>query len=361
MNASVAEEPLLALDLSQKSSVFGRYEHFNLILPVIFLLACVIVAYLESISGAAEGQSKQNIKALIALLGFNSTHTLFTFFICTIVPETRQYIQESWSRKEAWVFIFIGLVVILPLVQLVRLNHWLNEWSEIGVLIVTLILFLQHAIKQTFGLSALYSKQGHLELSEADKHLVQKLQRKESFYFRPLIVLAGVLLTSRFIPQIFTATQIKIFSSLTLLPVIMIFHTVFQYPGKSWTYKKVFLIRLFLYPLIGYSWLAAPALGALHGIEYVSLTLNMLQHSKTKNKQFYSWIMLVSGILMMIPYAIWLAPNLIPHVHLLSDHMLNGIIVTCFTITYLHYFLDGILFRIRNPHVRKALGPLLGL
>ena len=129
---------------------------------------------------------------------------------------------------------------------------------------------------------------------------------------------------------------------------------------EAWSVSRSGLPALFqLRLVIWYFSFPYPALlfavTAAHGFEYLFITRKMLKNSSMK-KDLVSVGALVAVGLVAYPSLRFIFNNYVGEPTVLVLIMMG----LCQTLSYLHYYLDGVVFRFSDPEIRETVGPLLG-
>ena len=355
-------EYLVATSQRRGASIWGSFETLNLSLPFVL----VSIALLLPLVGVKLDSLTKDIAFLVhAYLFLNASHVILTLFLIASLPEARRLIAESWRRRANWIYISLLSVVVLPIIKYADFITHFGRWQNFLVFAIPNIFLYRHAIKQTYGLSLLYNARADTNLSNAGRLKTYELEEQERKFFKAIIFFTVLQSMYRLMPipaHGYLKTTLSVF---TFLPAIMIFWNGLKYEGPLWSNKKTFLARIFLYPLSGFSFLLGFALGAVHGMEYFFLTIKIVLRSHQRNKALLLTIALALVIAIVAPQMIYKAPKFAGYFwsHA-KDWPLaaNGTIVALFfTLDFLHFYLDGILFRMSDPLTRECMGPLLGL
>lgn len=241
-----------------------------------------------------------------------------------------------------------GASVILHVVKKSKLIHvGLLFWNG------------HHVRKQMLGLSLLYDRQ--TVLPEKRDMFREKVEKLIFSIFTATFL--GRLFMSRYFGDtglykfFFWGVVVAEFTLCTALIVWTFFRS-----GAARN-KSIYQIRLFFFPLSSLSILFDYALQAIHGIEYFFLTNKILDQSglpKSKSRNI-----LISGLLLgscvFIPYYVLyfsaaLRKELFGELVPLWALVVLGLAKT---VVFLHFHIDGYLFRFSDPNVRKHIAPLL--
>jgi hypothetical protein len=252
--------------LTKPTKLFGRLEAINLYLPFTFIL---IVAFFL-IRG-----TNLNLRELDYLfiaqqyIFLNATHAFFTFSLIVAVPEVRHFMKLSLKQHSWWVF--LGLVLIFSTILVAYFNRQYYTSPRLLLLpkVIFTYLIARHGIGQTFGLSMQYNAKITPSLNIRNSAAIATLEARERKFYKYLlsIVVCG-LIFNKFLPSL-SAIFFYFLSFAAFLLSIFFYWIVLQYPGKVWLNKKIYFLRIFLYPFSFISHHFIIAIGCLHGVEYL--------------------------------------------------------------------------------------------
>ena len=124
--------------------------------------------------------------------------------------------------------------------------------------------------------------------------------------------------------------------------------------------KVIFLPRLLVYPLLPISIFAATALGAIHGMEYFFVSKRFLSSEKVFSyRKFYS-LGAILFIFMTILTLIYHRSGLLAVLNVQLPEPYSKAIWICLgALSFLHYWLDGQIFKMKDPLVRRYIAPAM--
>ncbi len=354
---------MAALDsaTSKAYRIFGGFEHFNLVLPVVFIVASILTA---SFSYQFSSSEQSLLVFLRMYVFFNATHIFFTFVFLLYLPEGRQLIGEAWNLKKHWFAGFAFLLFFLPLCAILPQLLTLSPLVLFALLFVPKLLFFRHSIGQNFGMSLLYNKEAMTKLSPKEKDRLLKFEKQERLYFKVFIIL---LVTYHFCKDIdFMRGMIHpgIWFVMLTITCTFIIAKIWNFPSKNLLYKKLYSVRLLLYPLTIVSPVAIAGAGAAHGAEYFFLMLSMTKKSSASGRNWARYLLPIMAYFIMVMMVFIYSKEFIPaslkeFTPQFSKVSSLALLALIFTIRHLHYYLDAIIFKISDPLVKESIGPLL--
>lgn len=334
----------------------SRTEKLQLVLPFFF----IILAILEVCGSWHVPNSHQRYWIFTSnILFLNSIHVGFTFMILSALP-----LAQAWRQENQSSFFFIAPSLSLFILFFVFSWFFSKEDDAIGLILALMYRFFgfYHLIKQSLGISLLY-----------DRNFEKQEKRSNDSSFEK-IVFSGLIAVTFF--RCFTefsneyswwsenANSILIhlltFSLLSL--VLLLFANKLIRHSETRLIKWIFLCRLFLLPLSMVSFLGLIGLVATHGVEYAFIIRKMSLSSGIELSSY------LQGFSLVALFTVVTLSLVSTHSGLLSFWVVDGFKgsflhklawVTFSSITFIHYYIDGILFRFKNSWVRENIGPLL--
>lgn len=349
--------------------VFSRPDEFlNLVLPVLFLsLILGEVAFGYSLISDLDKVQTEFIKNVIFL---NLIHNAFSFVVILNFPEIQTWNEGRRRNNQISVrrLLLATFVLFLIFFWLLRV-FYAPDGS--GKLKYPFLIAFGLAIAPTFhtlwqirGISKTYSAQAKAILNES----WHRFDRQETWLFRILLVLSSIQLFfnwhigNEWLPFISDPNWVLIrkilliatLATAALLPTIAICRG-----PKIFLNKAVFLLRILVLPLMSISPTAVLAFGSLHGVEYGFVFKKMYGNSKIskghKGLVIQSLIITVIAVLFFYFWRTLFNTNTVLE-HPTAFHLLAAVSVS---LTYTHYAIDGLIFRMRDENTRKEISPLL--
>lgn len=352
-----------ALNLHGKVSLFPeKIERWNLVLGIIFLVPVIYLFCLHS--GPPTDAARFYARMIVGTVFLNSAHSGFSLLMLFLVPEFREWALHKAAGKKFRRAVFIALFIlgILLFGVLYRAQPFTlhEDWLHIGLLMLVLIQGA-HITGQFRGLAALYNHEAEKQLSFTAQELEKKRRhdRIEGKLFSALIAHAMLVAYLSFdkginnkYPWAFSfAIGLGIILSLGLLLNAQLT------PKSAQSNKRIYLLRTLFAPMIVGSFWARTALKAIHGTEYFFVFLQVRRNSRWQISALaFTLITLAIGVTV---FAMTLPINNPTW----FDHWWKEILVCTYVMQfffeYTHYYLDSILFRFRDPELRRHIGPLL--
>jgi hypothetical protein len=360
------------MKISEKISLFEpRTEKIFLFLPLVFMaLIPFEFLFFKDIESFKDGLLSEIVLNTVFL---NVTHVALTYIMLFSFPEMRRWIarRSAGGSFRFWLkntLIFSGFFLFF----LIPYLHTSKDWVFLIFILVTGQAPFHHAIYQVRGLSACYSQAiAATGLSEAERQRLRASEFMEKYFFHLFFGVSLILrlyFSTQQVPDFFNRSfalinfnllQIFCLSSLGLLFVFLIY-ILRNMPKSAQSNKGLYLLRLLAFPLGQFSALAAWASVLIHGTEYLCLFLKMTGKSTSANKKTIVRLAVAVLVLFGLIYAslrVWLY-SLGPD---RSDvPLFLALLSTAITaLTFLHYYLDRILFRMRDPLTRENIAPLV--
>jgi hypothetical protein len=232
-------------------------------------------------------------------------------------------------------------------------------------LIFKLLIPEWHGLMQVQGLTFAYNQRANQSSSieEKEQENVNRLVKRERRYFTVFLFTCLALNLTASHQELGLplrdnlATWLvrgEIFLSLGVA-VLIVFNSFF-FPKARKSFKSLYLLRLFLFPLFSFSDLAAASTAGVHGVEYFFVYRKIKNRSKMKNsaRKRMNWLSIFAGLTLV---AMAFPQMIIPEK---EQGLWVSILFSVATATaYAHYYLDRVMFRMRNSEVREFVGPLI--
>ncbi len=301
----------------------------------------------------------------MSYLFFDVTHHIFSFTTLFVLPEGRRFLKADLRQRRSRYVLCIAVFFAFAAWKTVGLlkQPLPPIVVDIGTAFVV-FLWARHSLGQTFGISLLFNQAARKNGDEQGRAQLATLEKKERFLFQ-LFLFVGIL--SRFNSRahyLKTGYEIDTVVSIALgLIAFAILFLTFRIPGPAFLRKKLFLTRLFFYPLVFWSPLAGLALGSMHGSEYLLLSASIAKRSSHKWARYLPIGLAILGALLIVPVFISMYSK--PALEMfgtwtqLPKPWLFPLIVFFFTLENLHYYVDSFIYRMNEPAVRDNLLPLM--
>lgn len=329
-------------------------EAINLGLPFAFAVAVLAAKLVHYEPGPIDNILLGKVTAYFFL---NTTHVVFTFLMFLFLPEARTLLVGAVRRRARWPFVAAAFVLALMAFGYQRdANVFALDafWSRV-VFALLLGISYQHILAQMFGFSMLYNTVSRNELGpEPEK--VARLQGYERRCFQVLLWLVPTL--NPFVQTWQNPIAHLLFpleGALATGIVWNAWHLHKLRPSK----KFIYLCRLPFWLFAGPYIFGDLIIRSLHGIEYLFITRQMLgASSKKRGPAFMTAFWFGSCVIYpMLFYSLIGSRGWLPHMGFWSFTPVLFAIVPF--LEYVHYYLDGIIFRFKDFEVRRLIGPLL--
>jgi succinate dehydrogenase hydrophobic anchor subunit len=295
----------------------------------------------------------------------NSLHVVLTFALILGSSALRNWVRENYKISiRQWLLRVSGILTLFLVLFWAAGAHFVvqEKWRQPFCFLLILAGVIAphfHSIWQIRGISTLYD-QGNT--SYLERYLINIL-----FLFFTLSQIARLLIEfpnvlTIFGPYVSRLQQLpldKIRLIGTLLGLLaaggVIVNSILR-KGLYMKRRSFFLLRLFLFPLGTYSFMALAGTSAAHGLEYLAVfwKVSGTQPKDEKNKiRKYGILSMILLIPFMMPiYGVFW--SIFP-----KNNFLEFISALGIAIVYTHYIVDGALYRMKDPVTRKIVGPML--
>lgn len=347
-----------------------RDEAICLWLPFAFLL---FVALFSLLGWKLTEHNLENwLRFISATIFLEIVHNIFSFFILFQFPEARNWIHDRPRRQRVtlwlrWAVYFSSMVLFLK-----AGIHWLNSLFEpfpAGLWIAAAMKYVSashHVVTQISGLSLIYNRElERFPLTADQRRTLRNCEQRERILFRALTITFGAMIMFfTLMPKYPIAKFIPLFGiPLTLLSTALLVNSL-SYPLAGSSNKSFYLARIFFFPLGSVVTVATLAGPFLHGVEFLFVTRKMYGRSELRNKAtlgtgaaFLGMVALVSVLTLASSSSgiKWILDRRFPD----YVELFNWMAAFSTSITYMHFYMDRKMFRMKDPLARKHFGPLL--
>ncbi|MCC2679823.1 MAG: hypothetical protein K0R29_2399 [Pseudobdellovibrio sp.] len=370
----------MQLDFSKVRIFSIKTEKFFLYYPFLFL---ALIPFELLFSDAATMASTDQFlrRLLVNVLFLDSTHVFLTYFVLMRLPELKTWAQDKKSLSSSW--FYIRLILIFGILLFYFNYSWPEKDVPWELEIVTMIIAfmpIQHSMYQIRGLSLAYNAgvrsglYSQTSSTEAIRPSLEKIKLSEVWEKAAFILFfAGIIgrrilqkrdnfITSSLTPENLTLAQWVMYALILAAGFAFVRSLLILGTREvGWSGKLIHFSRLIAYPLMSVSFIAANLISIFHGIDYYLVVKKMVNASQTTeserklNLRVVNFTLIASGLLFTaLSYWRYIYQNepVIPSTLL----FLNGFVAA---ISYLHYYLDRIIFRMRDPDARKIIAPLI--
>lgn len=364
-------------DARERQKLFsGSMETWILILPLLALPAFL----LEQITGVHWNALDWNMSSfVVSSIGLSSLHNYFTIAMLFGLPEFQGWSQDQLTAKPILFRLrTYGVVISIFLLTFIVYDFWRPLEALAGFIGIGFTLMsAHHSIAQSLGLSQAYTAQMVRDqgLNEEERERLHLYQAVEIKLKKIIVPLQFIWAATIFVPQ-FIGAQFPVVNALEsyrsvalaafVLMIAAFLINCFLISSLRPTNKLVFSLRLILYACaVGSSSLALVFfLRLIHAIEYWGVFQSITERSAapTKTKSNLMWVTItlsLVGLFLLLFrrtdgffYYFAGAPS--------ETHWIVPLLAaTSLSMTHIHFFLDGLIFRMRDPISRKWIAPLL--
>lgn len=351
------------------TSLFSTpFEALNLAIPVIGLLYTIY----DSASGSAWSSPRDKLLIDFSrnIVFFSATHSLIPIFTAIYSPSFRSLISESTNARPHVFWgkvggLFCGLF-LLSYAGISSKDGELEMFSNgiWGVLIYVFFTayYLHHVISQVFGFSVLYNKQennlspGFLAMERRERRLFLILTVLVIGYFslaRTLVFIGASPEIGRLFEEFF-----PIVSAALILAILI---NGFSGGASRRSNKWIFLLRLFNFPLSIFSYTARGMITVFHGVETICLFHKVIKRDGARLRPF-GWLLFFALSLVLTWLSLWQftgfdsVAKILPKTGELFDKFVLAFLLS---ISSVHYYIERVFYRMRNPRVREKILPIL--
>lgn len=347
----------------------GKWETIALGFP---LLMFVIFLWLDW--GGQFSQSPESIlwaRFVTDAIFLGTIHSVLSLTLVFYLPEYRQWVRAV-THGQPWRYVLQLLGVGFCLFNVFFYMLERNIHTPLILLSVytvfDFIYGLRHWVRQTQGFSLAYNHR--LKMRERGQSAetfmkVEKRERRLYTFVTYTSVLAGIFGGSQLVGVLGISNPIFFgisFVACATGAVLLVYLSLCT-PGGEESPKFLYTLRVLLVPFHFISLSANLAMRATHGFEFLLFTKQLVERSKIQSSRRWNFLfasiilIAVAGVCTAAKGAIWgpIASRNWPEysiwIALLAAF--NGMF------TYLHYYMDYFMFRMRDPNTREQVGPLL--
>lgn len=323
-------------------------------------LACVI-AELTLLPRVAHGiKSYENWVANIIF--FNSSHVMLTFVNCICVREFREIFRRKFTITKLAVFYGVLHLSFYKYFPLWDLRHS----SPVGMLVFNATLFFPafHAFRQSTGLSLVLNHRYLRSLSEKEIETFapsdNKSRKLEHWSCYALIGGSYILGLKRALFPVGGINELLLRAAGYLLLLFSAVAICLSFAklknGALIKAKILFNLRNLIRCLGPFSKFGAMSGPSFHGFEYV-----LLQTKVTKSHFLISTHLVFLLAFVLVGYkTISDFPNFLPNWEPLTNPKFTLFLKSGgFALTYLHYYMDSVIFKMSDKDCRDTTGAIL--
>jgi hypothetical protein len=297
------------------------------------------------------------VRFIATIIFFNGLHTILTWFGIFALPEGREWARRNWESNATQFRIRRWLMIsILFGLGWYFLAHDVFESVSMEMkLVFSLALFVLsgvHNVGQTKGLALL----------QTHRLGVRDVNAKWERNILNVLVLVVFLGSARiFMPPVFKQhipawwDFAAVFIGCVLVVALIV--VTFRFERHIRSKKFWFASTAIYHPLLLISPPAFVFQRALHGVEYLFLSLRIAHNSRVEWRSLHG-VVLVALLLLTAATKIVVLRSLVG-MDLIQKEYVSSLMAVGLWIEYTHYYLDSVLFRFKDPIVQEVIGPLL--
>lgn len=318
----------------------------------IALLLFSIFAFIALSLFKPEGFSANStyMKIFVKIICLNSVHTLFTMALIVCVPQFRRWFIVK--IKSFWVVVF-GLFLLICLFYWHPLiSKKVYELDVYVCAIMFVALRSIHGISQTKGISALFNLNYCQRNPQAVKERIFGIAQIENILFNVLIVIGLFFaLVVIFRNELFYSTKYYFFAGGLFVCCLLILNS-FRYPKEAFQKKKIFLLSTLFPTFTILTPLGGVIQRCLHGIEYAFICTTTVKNSRARISKwawfYFSTLVLFFSLFVVDAFVFETKTSLLSISNVEKYLLLFG-----FLAEFVHYFLDGYMFKFSDPDTRE--------
>lgn len=337
-------------------------EFINLILP---FLALPFFIFESTTHTQWNSQHWNTAMLFMNIAGLGSIHTYFTVTMMLQLPEFKSWWSEQTSKHSlfpARVFIVSVLLVALSFLSYQALDLHTSWFPTVET--IFLWASAHHSFAQSLGLSQVYTMKIGQEyvFNDDTRKTFACLQHKE-LKLRKILMATFLIWTLCMVLASMIAKPFEYAILFAFLVVLFLYlHNSFSFNQLGKSNKFIFTLRLLLYPLSYYNQnflLVVILLRFLHGIEYFGVFQIITSNTQAKQSQKKNFLFLTL-ILSMLGAVLVLFRKSSAFIGWFDQPWMFAIFGSLsVAMVYIHFFLDGLLFKMKDPISRKWIAPLL--
>lgn len=316
---------------------------FNLIYPFLLFLLCLAESIFFNKTLWKHGETLNFIQNIVFL---NSLHVVFSYYIIFQTQNGRRWLENAkatfplFQWRFLLVFIFFGFSWFFY--QSTRGSSY-----SIYLFFYLMILPRYHEITQSKGiLYCLLVNQNGFEQIKNKFQILNKL-------FSLLFILSSVLSARILIPGPLSSSMSSLYIILAALFLnlsaiyYLVLTNITSQRGMYATYLTRFLIDL----LMPFSALASFFSGSIHGVEYATVSSQLVEKEEKNKFPLYAGLIAVAIAWIAYRYPFFLFKD---HFNLQNNNILGSLMMgTIASFTFGHYFLDHFMFSARYPFSKE--------
>ncbi len=332
-----------------ETRIFLRHDEFwNIAVPVVFLVFMAFgLAEPSRWFGEPSFSSYFYQELVVDLVFLNITHNAFSVIMLFTLPELgawRAHEEQGGRRFLLQAVALFGLLIFaLWAGMLIRVPGF-----STALLILGYTLSIHHALAQSLGLSLLYDRY------ERPSRPHERIERIGTMSLAAVLIVGFTVLS---IERLRTPTLISGLSVSAVVIAIILTAVALMHPRKTRLKKALFSARYFVWAFSMLIPIGAIATRVIHGFEYLFV---MRQMASKSAKGMPSWaIALLAATVLFAVVRIYLRSlNAFAAEPAFSEPLIIVISAVSIAFSFLHYYLDRRIFRMRNQSNKKYVASL---
>lgn len=296
---------------------------------------------------------------IVSTFFLNTLHTAFTFYAVGYLPEFRRFVARNDAHSKVPFAVEIALVggALFAFFLVILTGPGTKELFGLGVLFYYAVNIF-HSFRQMMGVGAMYD-QGLSASGVPVSHATSPERRL--MHLMLAIMMANVFIVPLLEFDLGVLWRFGAFV-LTALLSLAIYLVVLAHHPLSRSNKAIFYLRLFFFPMGAINPVATLAIGACHGIEYTVVFCSMLKRSAFRPSVRHYVVLAISVLAVCVcsfPRFDTGIPAFIRLGSVDGFRFLRVISAFSLSVTTLHFYLDGRLYKMKKAEVRETIGTLL--
>ncbi len=299
---------------------------------------------------------------------FNSTHVVLTLVNIWMIPEYKAVMVDHY-RLGGWKQFGLFLVFLFVFAMGHRSGLLPNlEFFRWPVIALTIVMNTLHNQKQTMGFSLLLNTTYRDRLTSEEKisFLLNDKYSRRWEHFGVHMMIAAIIPIGIYrysgslgIPRIYLSWAKYISIVFTISAVTAISYSFFLLRATRLIRTKFFFsLRYLVAALAPFSFIGMCFRRGIHGLEYLQLQETTFSRSRVNKNLFWKYLLLC--IIFCLGKELLRYPEGQLGIEFMTRSWITkSFIIVGTSLTYLHYYLDSILYKMKDPYVRQQLVPIL--
>lgn len=314
-----------------------KLQTINLYYPFLLFLLCVAESIFFNKMLWKHGKTLNFIQNIVFV---NSLHVVFSYYIIFKTGEGKRWLKKA---KESFPYFRLRFVVIFLFFGLCWFFYQNTRGSSYSMYLFFYLMILPryHEVTQSKGI--LYCLLVNRENSEEVRTKFPILNKLFLFYFILSSLLSARILLVRNVS--FSIDPLYIILGSLFLTMCAIYYIVLRNIKSQQTSCAIYLTRFMIDLLIPYSALASFFSGSIHGVEYATVSSQLIT-----TKHPINYAIIFSFITVAFAWTVFRYPFFLfqDHFNLQNNNILGSLMMgTIASFTFGHYFLDHFMFSAR--------------